>query len=453
MRINNSIDNVYNTQAFNPSFGKLKTVTNIKQIPKVAKALIVPTLIAAGLSSCNLKNSFLDEDKFEQNIELVNDKQMNDRMYQSAIFQALPYINNGKFKQVEAMDNGFIIDGKYKMKADKNGEYHGKYDLFDSHSFKFDKLRNGNFNLIYKNDDKVEALAFSKDGKLLSKFEAFKQNSPGLPYKQPFAPKSMFEELKPLPENTDDKIVKFNNPLSDKELNVFKNLIADKLSDIKIIDTKQDGDALVFKYNTNFANPEGEYTLIVKNTIGLNYEKESDSGSDGDFSTLKIHTLDNGGYVFYETYGDFFQSHYLTYLDKDLNIKDENWYRQDKVIREKIKKELSAAQMEKALENIKNGKPAQYKLDDCYLILLPKPNEKVVGETSLSTRALTSCENVKNDIENVKNAIENLSPAEKSMIVATTVAVGGIMVEAVMIPTAPLVALGIEGVLFNQTGE
>ena len=225
------------------------------------------------------------------------------------------------------------------------------------------------------------------------------------------------------------------------------------MSDIKIVDTKQDGDALVFKYNTNFADPEGQYTLIVKNTIGLNYERESDSGSDADFSTLKIHTLDNGGYLFYETYGDFFRSNYLTYLDKDLNIKDENWYRQDKAIREKIKKELSAAQMEKALENIKNGKPAQYKLDDCYLILLPKPNEKVVGETSLSTRALTSCENVRNDIENVKNAIENLSPAEKSMIVATTVAVGGIMVEAVMIPTAPLVALGIEGVLFNQTGE
>ncbi len=467
----------------------------INSTPKYLKKIILPAVFATGLTACtNINNNTLTQqantevqqtssDVFEKSKKIEDlkelERQKDAKNFQKAIFQALPYINNGKFKKVEAMENGFILDGKYKLKLLKKidtigiGEllsastselkeykkesaniYGGHYSLFDDHSFKMDKLKNGNFNLIYKNDDKIEALAFSKDGKLLSKFEAFKQNSSEPPYELPFKEKfSDVYNFKSSPENTDDKIVKFNNPLSDKELNVFKNLIADKLSDIKIVDTKQDGDALVFKYNTNFADPEGEYTLIVKNTIGLNYERESDSGSDADFSTLKIHTLDNGGYLFYETYGDFFRSNYLTYLDKDLNIKDENWYRQDKAIREKIKKELSAAQMEKALENIKNGKPAQYKLDDCYLILLPKPNEKVVGETSLSTRALTSCENVRNDIENVKNAIENLSPAEKSMIVATTVAVGGIMVEAVMIPTAPLVALGIEGVLFNQTGE
>ena len=158
----------------------------------------------------------------------------NNRTYQVAIFQALPYINDGKFKQIEAMSNGFVLDGKYKMKADRNGGYRGKYDLFDSHSFKIDRLRNGNFNLIYKNDDEIEALAFSKDGKLLSKFEAFKQNSQEPPYKQPFGPNS----FKSLPENTDNKIVKFNNPLSDKELDMVKTLIASTMPDIDIVDAK-----------------------------------------------------------------------------------------------------------------------------------------------------------------------------------------------------------------------
>ena len=429
MRINNSIDNVYNTQAFNPSFGKLKTVTNIKQIPKVAKALIVPTLIAAGLSSCNLKNSFLDEDKFEQNIELVNDKQMNDRMYQSAIFQALPYINNGKFKQVEAMDNGFIIDGKYKMKADKNGEYHGKYDLFDSHSFKFDKLRNGNFNLIYKNDDKVEALAFSKDGKLLSKFEAFKQNSPGLPYKQPFAPKSMFEELKPLPENTDDKIVKFNNPLSDKEFNIVKNLIVSPIPDIEIVDAKQEGNDLIFKFNTIYGErfPEGKYTIKVTNTIGLDYKRKL--GSDSTFEELKFHALDNGGYACCSSYMAFWGSDYdVKYFDKDLNMKDEDWYKQDKALMEKIKKELSVVQMEEALENIKNGKPAYFKLDDNSVILLPKPGERVIGDTSLGVRAETS-------FNEIREVIENLPPTVKAGMVVITVAAGAYALDAIVFPS------------------
>ena len=429
MRINNSIDNVYNTQAFNPSFGKLKTVTNIKQIPKVAKALIVPTLIAAGLSSCNLKNSFLDEDKFEQNIELVNDKQMNDRMYQSSIFQALPYINNGKFKQVEAMDNGFIIDGKYKMKADKNGEYLGKYDLFDSHSFKFDKLRNGNFNLIYKNDDKVEALAFSKDGKLLSKFEAFKQNSPGLPYKQPFAHKGMFEELKPLPENTDDKIVKFNNPLSDKEFNIVKNLIVSPIPDIEIVDAKQEGNDLIFKFNTIYGErfPEGKYTIKVTNTIGLDYKRKL--GSDSTFEELKFHALDNGGYACCSSYMAFWGSDYdVKYFDKDLNMKDEDWYKQDKALMEKIKKELSVVQMEEALENIKNGKPAYFKLDDNSVILLPKPGERVIGDTSLGVRAETS-------FNEIREVIENLPPTVKAGMVVITVAAGAYALDAIVFPS------------------
>ena len=427
MRINNNINHFYNKQAHKPNFEMLKT--NIKQMPKVAKTLIVPTLIAAGLSSCNPGNSFLDKDKFEQNIELISTQQMNNRMYQTAIFQALPYINNGKFKQIEAMDNGFIIDGKYKMKADKNGEYCGKYDLFDSHSFKFDKLRNGNFNLIYKNDDNVEALAFSKDGKLLSKFEAFKQNSPELPYKQSFTPKGTFDALKPLPENTDDKIVKFNNPLSDNEFNIVKNLITSQIPDIEIVGAKQDGNDLIFKFNTIYGDrfPEGKYTIKATNTIGLDYKRKS--GSDSSFEELKFHALDNGGYACCTSYMAFLGSDYdVKYLDKDLNMKDEDWYKQDKALREKIKKELSVAQMEEALENIKNGKPAHFKLGDSSVILLPKPGEMVVGDTSLGVRAETS-------FNEIREAIENLPPAVKAGMVVITVAAVAYALDAIVFPS------------------
>ena len=351
----------------------------------------------------------------------------NNRTYQVAIFQALPYINDGKFKQVEAMSNGFVIDGKYKMKADKNGGYRGKYDLFDSHSFKIDRLRNGNFNLIYKNDDNVEALAFSKDGKLLSKFEAFKQNSPVSPYKQPFGSTGVSDAFKSLPENTDDKIVKFNNPLSDKELNMVKNVIASTTPGIEIVDAKQDGNGLIFKYNTGDRFPEGKYTIKLTNTIGLDYKRKLDSNSS--FEELKIRALENGGYACCTSNMAFFGSDYdVKYFDKDLNMKDENWYRQDKAIRDKIKKELSAAMMEKALENIKSGKPAHFKLGDNSVILLPKPGEMVIGDTSLGVRAETS-------FNEIREAIEDLPPAVKAGIVVVTVAAGAYALDAIVFPS------------------
>ena len=347
----------------------------------------------------------------------------NNRTYQVAIFQALPYINDGKFKQIEAMSNGFVIDGKYKMKADKNGGYRGKYDLFDSHSFKIDRLRNGNFNLIYKNDDEIEALAFSKDGKLLSKFEAFKQNSPEPPYKQPFGPNS----FKSLPENTDNKIVQFNNPLSDKELDMVKTLIASTMPDIDIVDAKQNGNDVIFKYNYGDRFPEGKYTIKLTNTIGLDFTRKS--GSDSSFEGLKIHTLENGGYACCTSNMAFFGSDYgVKYFDKDLNMRDEDWYRQDKAIRDKIKKELSAAMMEKALENIKNGRPAHFKLGDNSVILLPKMGQMVVGETSLGVRAKTS-------FDEVREAIDNLPAAVKAGIVVVTVVAGAYALEAIVFPS------------------
>lgn len=113
-----------------------------------------------------------------------------------------------------------------------------------------------------------------------------------------------------------------------------------------------------------------------------------------------------------------------------MNLKDKDWYRQEKALRKKIEKELSAAQLEAALENIKNGKPALYKMDDNYLILLPKPDEQFVGDTSLSTRAVTSC-------EEVRKAIENMDPAT---VIVTTIIIGGVAVEAVLSTTAPAIA-------------
>lgn len=277
---------------------------------------------------------------------------------------------------------------------------------------------------------------------MLSKFEAFKQNSEDGPYKIEFERK-FFDFLKSLPENTDDKIVKFNNPLSDKEFNVIKDILlaSGELYNVDLVDARQEGDKLIFNYNTRHDNPEGEQSLEFKNTIGLNYKANSGLCA----YALKIQALDNGGYVSAKSETNMSGS-LIKYFDKDLNLKDKDWYRQEKALKKKIEKELSAAQMETALENIKNGKPAQYKLDDNYLILLPKPDEQVVGNTSLSTRATTSC-------EELRQAIDNLPPEVKAMTVISTIAVGGIMVEAVMIPTAPMIALGAELATFKLAEE
>ncbi len=130
----------------------------------------------------------------------------------------------------------------------------------------------------FNNEDKLfqkaifQALPHIKDGKLLSKFEAFKQNSEDGPYKIEFERK-FFDFLKSLPENTDDKIVKFNNPLSDKEFNVIKDIITLKpgpLCHVDLVDARQEGDKLIFNYNTSQNYPEGEHTLEYENTIGLN---------------------------------------------------------------------------------------------------------------------------------------------------------------------------------------
>ena len=95
---------------------------------------------------------------------------------------------------------------------------------------------------------------------------------------------------------------------------------------------------------------------------------------------------------------------------------------------EKIKKELSVVQMEEALENIKNGKPAYFKLDDNSVILLPKPGERVIGDTSLGVRAETS-------FNEIREVIENLPPTVKAGMFVITVAAGAYALDAIVFPS------------------
>ena len=412
---------------------------------RYAQKLIIPAAFATGLTACvevpsngMCKQVAMQEqlfsDTFETNkkVKTIQAKEFNnnEKLFQKAIFQVLPYINDGKFKKVEVMKNGIILDGEYKLYKKGENNYQGSYSLFDNHSFKMDKLKNGNFNLIYKIDDDIEAVAFSKDGKLLSKFEAFEQNTTDGPVKISFKPKT-FESIPPDDKNTDEKIVKFNNPLLGKELDFIVDKMSEKENFMEIIDIKQKGGKIIVKYNgiSDRGNVDGTEVMTVQNPIGLYFE---DTDWCGCGQRLNIRKLDNGGYVVKEGYSDEFK-----YFDKDLNEKDISWYKQDVDLRKKIEKQLSETQMKLALESIQNGKPALLKLDENYLILLPKANEKVVGKTSLSTRAITQS-------EQIKNAINNLDPADKASLVIATVVVGGLMVDALMAPTAPMIALALE---------
>ena len=498
MRINYNVNNFHrNRQTTNTNFGALKREeSDKKQMPEIAKKLIIPTIIAAGLSSCDMKNPYPEKDMFEHAIELVNDLQneleklnipdgeltisaadsseaiksknniqihkandgvaisisspdisqhilqhspyFNNRMYQSAIFQALPYINDGKFKQIDAMFNGFVIDGKYKMKADRNGGYSGKYSLFDSHGFKIDRLRNGNFNLLYKNGDEIEAVAFSKDGKMLSKFKAIRQNSNGNPFILPVGetlysigavkPFSSGSGLRDEYKNTEERIVKFNNPLSHKEFELITDALSDARKAMVFLDKKQiSGDKLEYVYARDFSvnKPDNWYTLTLHNDIGLVFNNRHLFRFG--VNRVNIQPMENGGYSL--SVIDPSNEIILTnYYDKDLNKRDKEWFEKEKEIREQLQRKLSAAMMEKALENIKNGKPAHFKLGDNSVILLPKMGQVVVGETSLGVRAKTS-------FDEVRESIENLPAAVKAGIVVVSIAAGAYALDAIVFPS------------------
>ena len=473
MRINYNVNNFYrNRQTANTNFGALKREeTDKKQMPEIAKKLIIPTIIVAGLSSCDMKNPYPEKDMFEHAIELVNDLHneleklnipdgkltvsaadsseakktennhspfINNRTYQSAIFQALPYINDGKFKQIDALVNGFVIDGKYKMKADRNGGYSGKYSLFDSHGFKIDRLRNGNFNLLYKNGDEIEAVAFSKDGKMLSKFKAIRQNSNGNPFILPVG-ETLFSigavktfssgaSLRDEYKNTEERIVKFNNPLSHKEFELITDALSDARKAMVFLDKKQiSGDKLEYVYARDFSvnKPDNWYTLTLHNDIGLVFNNRHLFRFG--VNRVNIQPMENGGYSL--SVIDPSNEIILTnYYDKDLNKRDKEWFEKEKEIREQLQRKLSAAMMEKALENIKNGKPAHFKLGDNSVILLPKMGQMVVGETSLGVRAKTS-------FDEVREAIENLPAAVKAGIVVVSVAAGAYALDAIVFPS------------------
>ena len=343
--------------------------TNITNTTKkYARKLIIPAAFATGLTACveapsngickqvTMQQQF-QADTFEgdKKVKTIQAKEFNnnEKLFQKAIFQALPHINDGKFKKLEIMKNGIILDGEYRLyKIDENF-YKGSYNLFDYHSFKMDKLKNGNFNLIYKKDDVIESIAFSKDGKLLSKFEAFEQNTKDGPIKIDFnyAPGSHRTRRK----NTDDKIVKFNNPLLGKEFDFVKNLILQADDPVEIVDIKQEGGKIIFNYNRkeHIGNPDGTRILTVENPSGLYFEDAVGVPVPfgHNFWYLNIRKLENGGYVTRQGLGDYH------YFDKDFNEKDKDWYKQDKALREK---EQSETRMKMALENIENGKPALY---------------------------------------------------------------------------------------------
>jgi len=351
---------------------KIATANLINTTTKICKKVILPATLALGLTACDLsvQNNRATKDVFEKenvcithnNVKKFDKKTIE---FQKAVFQALPYINDGKFKKVEFIENGIILNDEYKLHKDKKGVYKGSYSLFDDHSFEIKRLKNGNFNLIYKKDDDIDALAFSKNGKLLSKFEAFKQNSQDGPYKL-----DLSCEVKPfqsIPKNTDNKIVKFNNPLSDKELNMIKNLIKPLFSDGRnyLVDVKQKGTSVFFNYDKNYERdfPETRNTMELKNTLGLIFENPSMTGRIA--SVLNIQALDNGGYVVNRlSEGLLLNSDNIYYFDENLNLRDKDWYLKDKALKSKIKNALSAAQKKKALENIQNGKPALFQIDD-----------------------------------------------------------------------------------------
>lgn len=332
---------------------------------KYAQKLIIPAAFATGLTACiqvpsngSTEQVTMQEqrqaDTFEtdKKVKTIQAKEFynNEKLFQKAIIQALPHINDGKFKKLEIMKNGIILDGEYKLYKIDGNSYKGSYSLFDNHSFKMDKLKNGNFNLIYKIDDDIEAVGFSKDGKLLSKLEAFEQNTKDGPIKIDFnAGQGSYKTRR---KNTDDKIVKFNNPLLGKEFDFVKNLILQADDSVEIVDIKQEGGKIIFNYNRkeHIGHPDGTRILTVENPCGLFFEDAVVPTLFGHgFWYLNIRKLDNGGYVTREGIGDY------TYFDKDLNKKDKDWYKQDKALREK---EQSETRMKMALENIENGKPA-----------------------------------------------------------------------------------------------
>ena len=441
MRINDNVNNFYrNRQTANTNFRALKREeTDKKQMPEIAKKLIVPTLIAAGLSSCEMKNSYPEKDMFEHAIELVND--LHNELEKLNIPDGkltVSAADSSEAKQIDAMVNGFVIDGKYKMKADRNGGYSGKYSLFDSHGFKIDRLRNGNFNLLYKNGDEIEAVAFSKDGKMLSKFEAIRQNSNGNPFILPVSETlfsigavktfSFATSLRDEYKNTEERIVKFNNPLSHKEFELITDALSDARKAMVFLDKKQiSGDKLEYVYASDLSvnNPNNWHTLTLHNDIGLVFNNRNLLKFG--VNRVNIQPMENGGYSLSAI--DPGNEIILTnYYDKDLNKRDKEWFEKEKEIREQLQRELSAAMMEKALENIKNGKPAHFKLGDNSVILLPKMGQMVVGETSLGVRAKTS-------FDEVREAIENLPAAVKAGIVVVSVAAGAYALDAIVFPS------------------
>lgn len=333
---------------------------------------------------------------------------------QMAIFQAMPYIANGKFKNTDVMSNGLIMNDVYKMHQ-RGGNYSGRYSLTNGHTIAFQTLNNGNFNLIYEYDDNYEVVAFSKDGKMLSLFEAFRQNSKSEPVVvngenadevfKPVGLKYYTYKISDDYKNSKNKILKFSNPLSEKEQKVIEGFIRREMR----------GEEL-----NKFEYKNGELKLywegyggerIFENCVGLNFSHKTKAymktswGSGPYIETqqkpwgYKMSRMAKNPHKWL-----FFGTPYLTedtrYYDTSMVERDEKWWRDQEVYHLYGKHALdSYDNIDKALENLKEGRQSVFLGDDGKLYTItPLPDQKVVGDTDVRVLAANSIEELKKEL-------------------------------------------------------
>lgn len=371
--------------------------------------------------------------------------------FKTAIFQALPYINNGKFKKVEVKSNGIEIDGKYKLKKKGNDYFEGDYGLFDEHSFKIKKLKNGNFDLIYKNGDNIEAVAFSKDAKMLGLMEAVNRNFPK-PNAGKTEPKGLFNFG--MEKNTEDNIIRYNNPLSPKEFKFIKNYYSKSIQ--RLQELKKQGKLPGYKYfqEQSFEQKDGKILSTIKvphsvalsdkqriiklkfeNTRGLEFEASGDEGTPV-ANRISITPLENDGYYMEISNTDRENQYVKAYFDKDLNLKSKSWYEKDKATIEEQKHKQEQFNLENAIATIKAGHPVKYPVKNGSLVLVPKPDEYVTDDTSLAVRFETSW-------DELPETLDKLPPEVKAAGLIGTIAVGGILLDAMYVSQPVVIYSGV----------
>jgi len=334
---------------------------------------------------------------------------------QMAIFQAMPYIANGKFKDTDVMSNGLIMNDVYKMHQ-RGGNYSGRYSLTNGHTIAFQKLNNGNFNLIYEYDDNYDVIAFSKDGKMLSLFEAFRQNSKTEPvvvnddnvldvYKRRFWG-DFSDQVKEDYKNSKNKIFKFSNPLSEKELKIIKGFIGREMRKEQVNKVEYKNGVIRVEYG--YAN---SYDCEFKNSVGLNfsysllgYFLETQQKPWG----YKMNRLVKDG----PRRARYLKAVDIKYYDTNLVERDEKWWRDQEVYHMYGKHALeSYDNIDKALENLKAGRQSVFLGDDGKLYTItPLPDQKVVGETDVKVLTANSIEELKTELKKLQEDVVDKVP-------------------------------------------